>query len=128
MLLPAEQLVWPVEGEGEGGEGEARRVGEGMESMLSCWLQQLHEYGGPPPAAPAPAPAAPAADPRPRYRGEPVQLHALPPSPCHAPCPAPLELRAAALDVLLVMQALRHENLNPFIGECRRQYARGVWP
>lgn len=26
---------------------ERRRVGEGMETMLSCWLQQLHEFGGP---------------------------------------------------------------------------------
>lgn len=26
---------------------QPRRVGEGMETMLSCWLQQLHEFGGP---------------------------------------------------------------------------------
>lgn len=48
---------------------EQRRVGEGMETMLSCWLQQLHEFGGPelerpdllkqPPCVPARAPSAP---------------------------------------------------------------------
>lgn len=26
---------------------ERRCVGDGMETMLSCWLQQLHEFGGP---------------------------------------------------------------------------------
>lgn len=48
---------------------ERRRVGEGMETMLSCWLQQLHEFGGPelerpdllkqPPCVPPRAPSAP---------------------------------------------------------------------
>lgn len=47
---------------------ERRRVGEGMETMLSCWLQQLHEFGGPElerpdllKQPPRPAPHAPSA-------------------------------------------------------------------
>lgn len=38
VLAPAD-FTFPVD--------ERRRVGEGMETMLSCWLQQLHEFGGP---------------------------------------------------------------------------------
>lgn len=30
---------------------------------------------------------------------------------------AALELRRKTIDILLVMQSLRHENLNPFIGK-----------
>lgn len=68
-VLAAGEFAFPAD--------ERRRVGEGMETMLSCWLQQLHEFGGPelerpdllkqppraaPPAPPAPlAPLAPAA-------------------------------------------------------------------
>ncbi|XP_063836613.1 retinal guanylyl cyclase 1 [Ostrinia nubilalis] len=108
---------------------ERRRVGEGMETMLSCWLQQLHEFGGPElerpdllkQPAPAPAPSAPSApssttsinrvalDRRTRYKGDAVHMKYLPTN-------APLELKRKATDVLLVMQSLRHENLNPFIG------------
>lgn len=60
VLLPAD-FTFPVD--------ERRRVGEGMETMLSCWLQQLHEFGGPelerpdllkqPPRATPRAPSAP---------------------------------------------------------------------
>ncbi|XP_053601311.1 uncharacterized protein LOC128670013 isoform X2 [Plodia interpunctella] len=106
---------------------ERRRVGEGMETMLSCWLQQLHEFGGPelerpdllkqPPLSTAHAPSAPsstcsinrvAVDRRTRYKGDAVHMKYLP--------LASLELKRKATDVLLVMQNLRHENLNPFIG------------
>lgn len=31
---------------------DERRVGDGIETMLSCWLRRLHEFGGPEPAAP----------------------------------------------------------------------------
>ncbi|CAG9782639.1 unnamed protein product [Diatraea saccharalis] len=109
---------------------ELRRVGEGMETMLSCWLQQLHEFGGPElerpdllkqPPRPAPAPSAPsstcsinrvALDRRTRYKGDAVYMKYLPTA-------AVMELKLKATDVLLVMQSLRHENLNPFIGEMR---------
>ncbi|XP_060810271.1 guanylate cyclase 2D isoform X2 [Amyelois transitella] len=106
---------------------ERRRVGEGMETMLSCWLQQLHEFGGPElerpdllkqPPLPAPhAPSVPSStcsinrvtvDRRTRYKGDAVHMKYLP--------TASLELKRKATDVLLVMQNLRHENLNPFIG------------
>ncbi|CAH0600120.1 unnamed protein product [Chrysodeixis includens] len=107
---------------------ERRRVGEGMETMLSCWLQQLHEFGGPelerpdllkqPPCVAPRAPSAPsstcsvnrvAVDRRIRYKGDVVHMKYL-------PATAGLELKRKATDVLLVMQNLRHENLNPFIG------------
>ncbi|XP_073963066.1 uncharacterized protein, partial [Choristoneura fumiferana] len=110
---------------------ERRRVGEGMETMLSCWLQQLHEFGGPelekpdllkqsPRSIPPPiaAPSAPSStcsvnrlnpDRRIRYKGDAVHMKYLPAS-------SSLELRRRATDVLLVMQNIRHENLNPFIG------------
>lgn len=35
----------------------------------------------------------------------------------YLPATAGLELKRKATDVLLVMQNLRHENLNPFIGK-----------
>ncbi|XP_063373829.1 uncharacterized protein LOC134661618 [Cydia amplana] len=111
---------------------ERRRVGEGMETMLSCWLQQLHEFGGPelerpdllkqsPRSAPPPAAAAPSApsstcsvnrlthDRRTRYKGDAVHVKYLPST-------GSLEIKRKATDVLLVMQTMRHENLNPFIG------------
>ncbi|KAI5638618.1 adenylate and guanylate cyclase catalytic domain-containing protein [Phthorimaea operculella] len=105
---------------------EARRVPEGMETMLSCWLQQLHEFGGPElerpdllQPAPVSAPSSTASgsrlalDRRTRYKGDAVQLKPL-------PLPAGMttvELKRKATDVLLVLHTLRHENLNPFIGK-----------
>ncbi|XP_075979488.1 retinal guanylyl cyclase 1 [Anticarsia gemmatalis] len=119
VLAPAD-FTFPVD--------ERRRVGEGMETMLSCWLQQLHEFGGPelerpdllkqPPRAAPRAPSAPSStcsvnrvtvDRRIRYKGDVVHVKYLPGT-------AALELKRKATDVLLVMQNLRHENLNPFIG------------
>lgn len=60
-VLAPQDFSFPVD--------EQRRVGEGMETMLSCWLQQLHEFGGPelerpdllkqPPLVPPRAPSAP---------------------------------------------------------------------
>lgn len=38
IVLSATDFVFPVEG---------RRVDEGIEAMLCCWLQQLQEFGGP---------------------------------------------------------------------------------
>lgn len=38
IVLSANDFVFPVEG---------RRVDEGIEAMLCCWLQQLQEFGGP---------------------------------------------------------------------------------
>ncbi|CAK1541379.1 unnamed protein product [Leptosia nina] len=104
---------------------EQRRVGEGMESMLS-WLQQLHELpSGPnhserdqPDLLKRPtAPSAPSStcsvtrlppDGQIRYKGDPVQMNYF--------SVASLELKRKSIDVLLVMQSLRHENINPFIG------------
>lgn len=38
IVLSANDFIFPVEG---------RRVDEGIEAMLCCWLQQLQEFGGP---------------------------------------------------------------------------------
>ncbi|RVE46066.1 hypothetical protein evm_009290 [Chilo suppressalis] len=118
-VLTAAEFSFPAD--------ELRRVGEGMETMLSCWLQQLHEFGGPElerpdllkqPPRPAPAPSAPsstcsinrvALDRRTRYKGDAVFMKYLPSA-------SALELKRKATDVVLVLQSLRHENLNPFIG------------
>ncbi|CAK1600482.1 unnamed protein product [Parnassius mnemosyne] len=98
--------------------GEELRVGDGMQSMVSCWLQQLHEFGGPHPAHSPRRTSAPSStcsvsrlppDRRTRYKGDPVHMKYL-------PVAGSLELKRKAVDVLLVMQGLRHENLNPFIG------------
>ncbi|XP_059056049.1 uncharacterized protein LOC131849933 [Achroia grisella] len=118
-ILAPSDFIFPAD--------ERRRVGEGMETMLSCWLQQLHEFGGPelerpdllkqPPRVAPHEPSAPsstcsinrvAADRRTRYKGDAVHMKYLP--------VVALELRRKATDVVLVMQSLRHENLNPFIG------------
>ncbi|XP_028038507.1 uncharacterized protein LOC114249220 isoform X1 [Bombyx mandarina] len=106
---------------------EARRVGEGMETMLSCWLQQLHEFGGPElerpdllkrPGVTARVPSAPSStcsvnrvvvDRRIRYKGDAVHLR-------HLQVTGTLELKRKSTDVLLLMQNLRQENVNPFIG------------
>ncbi|KAG7304639.1 hypothetical protein JYU34_011620, partial [Plutella xylostella] len=131
-VLQPEQFQFPAE------EG-ARRVGEGMESMLSCWLQQLHEFGGPPPAPPAPPeppaprldvikrPSQPSSacsvtrlpiDHRTRYKGEPVFLKLLPGGyGGGGGGGGELELRRRAADLLLTMQLVHHENINPFIGD-----------
>lgn len=51
-LLSAADFTFPV---------DERRVGDGIETMLSCWLRRLHEFGGPEPE-PEPAPAAASGD------------------------------------------------------------------
>ncbi|KAJ2944083.1 hypothetical protein O0L34_g8426 [Tuta absoluta] len=118
VVLAVSDFTFPLD--------EARRVPEGMETMLSCWLQQLHEFGGPElerpdllQPAPVSAPSSTASgsrlalDRRTRYKGDAVQLKPL-------PVPAGMttvELRRKATDVLLVLHTLRHENLNPFIGK-----------
>ncbi|XP_069354199.1 retinal guanylyl cyclase 2 isoform X4 [Maniola hyperantus] len=108
---------------------DERRVGEGMESMLG-WLQQLHELREaprpdllrrpePPPSAPSSTCSASrlAPDARTRYKGDPVHMKYLP--------AATLELRRKTVDILLVMQSLRHENLNPFIGKLNGVIVQG---
>ncbi|XP_045509036.1 uncharacterized protein LOC123704653 isoform X2 [Colias croceus] len=114
VILAAADFQFPAD--------EQRRVGEGMETMLS-WLQQLHDLNGPEPdkpdllKRPTTAPSAPSStcsvsrlpsDGRIRYKGDPVHMKYFPTTV--------LELKRKAIDILLVMQSLRHENLNPFIG------------
>ncbi|XP_037809877.1 uncharacterized protein LOC119602434 isoform X1 [Lucilia sericata] len=139
IVLSANDFVFPV---------DSRRVDEGIEAMLCCWLQQLQEFGGPevdkpdllkgsigslknlgfiiPGAANNSTTATvngktssgsaslarhnPALlDMRARYNGDLVQLKEVPLNGSN-------ELKAKAMDLLVMAHGLRHENINPLIG------------
>ncbi|XP_067620043.1 uncharacterized protein [Eurosta solidaginis] len=146
IVLSAEDFVFPI---------DSRRVDEGIEAMLCCWLQQLQEFGGPevdkpdllkgsigslknlgliiPGAGIATATGAgttgatanggrgtsasnslgrhnPALlDMRARYNGDLVQLKEI-------PLNGSTELKAKAMDLLVMAHGMRHENINPLIG------------
>ncbi|KAG7199229.1 hypothetical protein KM043_018098 [Ampulex compressa] len=115
---------------------DSRTVDEGIEAMLCCWLQQLQEFGGPEVDKPDLLQLGSVSslrpylqtstgnltrhtlfkDPRARYNGDLVQLKEL----C---CQSTFEVKNKAMDVLVTMHGLRHENLNPFIG-CLNEPAR----
>uniref|UniRef100_A0A8D8V8Q4 Guanylate cyclase n=1 Tax=Cacopsylla melanoneura TaxID=428564 RepID=A0A8D8V8Q4_9HEMI len=118
------------------------RVDDGMETMLCCWLQQLREFGGPPAQLLDKSHSTGAGVDKPdllkgsigslqgvrsvgadsgqydvnvmdrkaRYNGDLVQMK---PVPLHGHT---IELKSKSVDLLLLLQGLRHENLNPFIG------------
>ncbi|XP_020277564.1 retinal guanylyl cyclase 2 isoform X2 [Pseudomyrmex gracilis] len=110
---------------------DSRTVDEGIEAMLCCWLQQLQEFGGPEvgekpdllqlggsvnslrPYLQTSGGNMPRhtffKDPRARYNGDLVQLKEL-------PFQGTFELKNKAMDVLVTIHGLRHENLNPLIG------------
>lgn len=108
---------------------DSRRVDEGIETMLCCWLQQLQEFGGPEVEKPdllqlgSVSSLKPCLrtstgnltrhnffkDPRARYNGDFVQLKEL-------PTQGTFELKSKTMDVLATIHGLRHENLNPLIG------------
>ncbi|XP_031787096.1 guanylate cyclase 2D isoform X2 [Nasonia vitripennis] len=120
IILTATDFVFPQ-------IPDARRVDEGIEAMLCCWLQQLQEFGGPEVEKPdllqgsvgSLRPHLQASngnlarhifnDPRARYNGDLVQLKQL-------PVQGAFELKGKAMDVLVTIHGLRHENLNPLIG------------
>ncbi|XP_015601711.1 retinal guanylyl cyclase 2 isoform X2 [Cephus cinctus] len=121
IILTASDFVFPQ-------LPDSRRVDEGIEAMLCCWLQQLQEFGGPEVDKPdllqgsvgSLRPHLQAStgslarhtilkDPRARYNGDLVQLKEL-------PCQSTFELKNKAMDVLVTIHGLRHENLNPLIG------------
>ncbi|XP_076752601.1 retinal guanylyl cyclase 2 isoform X1 [Xylocopa sonorina] len=107
----------------------SKRVDEGIETILCCWLQQLQEFGGPEVEKPdllqlgSVSSLKPCLrtstgnltrhnffkDPRARYNGDLVQLKEL-------PTQGTFELKNKAVDMLVVIHGLRHENLNPLIG------------
>lgn len=108
---------------------DSRRVDEGIETMLCCWLQQLQEFGGPEVEKPdllqlgSVSSLKPCLrtstgnlarhnffkDPRARYNGDFVQLKEL-------PTQGTFELKSKTMDILAMIHGLRHENLNPLIG------------
>ncbi|CAD6995966.1 unnamed protein product [Ceratitis capitata] len=144
IVLSADDFVFPV---------DSRRVDEGIEAMLCCWLQQLQEFGGPevdkpdllkgsigslknlgliiPGGGTATATGAGATtanggkgtsgtnslarhnpallDMRARYNGDLVQLKEI-------PLNGSTELKAKAMDLLVIAHGMRHENINPLIG------------
>uniref|UniRef100_A0A1A9W1L4 Guanylate cyclase n=1 Tax=Glossina brevipalpis TaxID=37001 RepID=A0A1A9W1L4_9MUSC len=146
IVLSANDFVFPV---------DSRRVDEGIEAMLCCWLQQLQEFGGPEVDKPdllkgsigslknlgfiIPGAATNATnstgmnnaatngkssntganhlarhnpallDMRARYNGDLVQLKEIQMN-------GSTELKAKAMDLLVLAHGLRHENINPLIG------------
>uniref|UniRef100_A0A1A9VGW6 guanylate cyclase n=1 Tax=Glossina austeni TaxID=7395 RepID=A0A1A9VGW6_GLOAU len=146
IVLSANDFVFPV---------DSRRVDDGIEAMLRCWLQQLQEFGGPEvdkpdllkgsigslknlgfiiPGASTNATSSagvnnattngkssntsannlsrhnPALlDMRARYNGDLVQLKEIQMN-------GSTELKAKAMDLLVMAHGLRHENINPLIG------------
>ncbi|XP_066143154.1 retinal guanylyl cyclase 1 isoform X2 [Euwallacea fornicatus] len=122
VLLAASDFTFPQ-------LGDNLRVDEGIEAMLSCFLQQLQEFGGPEVDKPdllqnsggasARTPLRVGSspnlakqvivDPRVRYNGDLVQMK---PVPSVGSC----ELKAKAVELLVLLHGLRHENLNPLIG------------
>ncbi|XP_058056050.1 uncharacterized protein LOC131207454 [Anopheles bellator] len=128
IVLSPSDFVFPV---------DMRRVDEGIEAMLCCWLQQLQEFGGPEVEKPdllkgsigslknlgLSVPTKPnsgsetlirhssaAIDHKARYNGDLVQLKEIPSSS------ASHELKTKAMDLLVMAHGLRHENINPLIG------------
>ncbi|XP_057663758.1 retinal guanylyl cyclase 2 isoform X2 [Diorhabda carinulata] len=123
VILTANDFVFPQ-------ITDSRRVDEGIEAMLCCWLQQLQEFGGPEVEKPdllqgsggtsvrTPARTSSSpnlakqliVDPRVRYNGDLVQMKPLP------SMGGGNELKAKSVELLVLLHGLRHENLNPFIG------------
>ncbi|XP_025829848.1 retinal guanylyl cyclase 2 isoform X2 [Agrilus planipennis] len=120
VLLTATDFVFPQ-------IADSRRVDEGIEAMLCCWLQQLQEFGGPEVDKPDLLQGSSGSmrtphrvesnpnlakqiiiDARVRYNGDLVQMKPLP--------PGNVELKAKAVELLVILHGLRHENLNPLIG------------
>ncbi|XP_043283814.1 retinal guanylyl cyclase 2 isoform X2 [Venturia canescens] len=123
IILTASDFVFPQ-------MPDSRRVDEGIEAMLCCWLHQLQEFGGPEVEKPDLLQGSVGSlkthhgiqastgslarhtifkDPRARYNGDLVQLKEL-------PSQGTFELKSKAMDVLVMVHGLRHENLNPLIG------------
>ncbi|XP_046427719.1 retinal guanylyl cyclase 2 [Neodiprion fabricii] len=121
IILTASDFVFPQ-------VHDSRRVDEGIEAMLCCWLQQLQEFGGPEVDKPDLLQGSVGSlkphlqtstgslarhtifkDHRARYNGDLVELKEI-------PCQGAFELKSKAMDVIVTIHGLRHENLNPLIG------------
>ncbi|XP_059486563.1 retinal guanylyl cyclase 1 isoform X2 [Neocloeon triangulifer] len=124
VILTSADFVFPQ-------VGDNRRVEAGIEAMLCCWLQHLQEFGAPDisssdrpdllqgsvaslrtAVASGPSSQAslrPPIERRARYNGDLVHLRELQSSPG-------FELKNKALDVLLTLHGLRHENVAVLMG------------
>lgn len=130
IVLAPTDFVFPI---------DSRRVDEGIEAMLCCWLQQLQEFGGPEVDKPdllkgsigslknlgLPGVGARNSsttgsiakhhsnilDFKARYQGDLVQLKEI-----QVPSGSSIELKTKAMDQLIISHGLRHENINPLIG------------
>ncbi|XP_065349346.1 retinal guanylyl cyclase 2 isoform X1 [Cloeon dipterum] len=124
VILTSADFVFPQ-------VGDNRRVEAGIEAMLCCWLQHLQEFGAPDisssdrpdllqgsvaslrtAVASGPSSQAslrPPIERRARYNGDLVHLRDLQSGPG-------FELRNKALDVLLTLHGLRHENVAVLMG------------
>lgn len=133
VVLAPSDFVFPI---------DSRRVDEGIEAMLCCWLQQLQEYGGPEVDKPdllkgsigslknLGLPGISASNKnssatgsvvkqgnsnmlefKARYQGDLVQLKEI-----QIPSGNAVELKTKAMDHLILLHGMRHENINPFIG------------
>lgn len=135
VVLAPSDFVFPI---------DSRRVDEGIEAMLCCWLQQLQEFGGPEVDKPdllkgsigslknLGLPGISAGvnnknssgtgslvkqnnanilDFKARYQGDLVQLKEI-----QIPSGNSIELKTKAMDHLILLHGLRHENINPLIG------------
>ncbi|KAK9879677.1 hypothetical protein WA026_006738 [Henosepilachna vigintioctopunctata] len=124
VILTATDFVFPQ-------ISDKRRVEEGIEAMLCCWLEQLQEFGvtdiekpdlllGSGTSGRTPSRAGGSSpnlakqiivDPRVRYNGDLVQMKPVPFSGSSGG-----EIKDKAIELLLLLHGLRHENLNPLIG------------
>jgi guanylate cyclase 2F len=132
VVLAPSDFVFPI---------DARRVDEGIEAMLCCWLQQLQEFGGPEVDKPdllkgsigslknLGLPGVGTAkngsgsgslvkqnnanmlEFKARYQGDLVQLKEI-----RVHSGNSVELKTKAMDHLIILHGLRHENINPLIG------------
>lgn len=137
VVLAPSDFVFPI---------DSRRVDEGMEAMLCCWLQQLQEFGGPEVDKPdllkgsigslknlgLPGITAPPANGNKASSTSGSLVKAnnanllefkaryqgdlVQLKEIRNPSGNAIELRTKAMDHLIVSHGLRHENINPLIG------------
>lgn len=136
VVLASSDFVFPI---------DSRRVDEGIEAMLCCWLQQLQEFGGPDVGGVEKPdllkgsigslknlglPGITSTNKSNSGTGSLVKANNVGMLECKAryqgdlvqlkeilnPSGSSIELRTKAMDLLISAHSLRHENINPLIG------------